>query len=313
MQSTETTQQPFSPHEIIEGLRQQLAENYVFPDKAHDVATALHQHLAAGAYHDIKDGDLLAQTITEHMREASHDKHLHLYYQASGVVARQDDNEMYTPEEIEAIRQKSKRHYGLKKIEILDGDIGYFQFNEFVHPHFAGGSMSAAMTMLAHTRALIIDLRANGGGEACMVQYLGSYFFDAFMSEHIQMNGLYDRRKNLLYQYWVFPYVPGQRYLDKPVYILTSQRTFSAAEAFAYDLQQLKRALVVGETTGGGAHAGLRYPITSHFEAFIPNVRAVNPVSGTNWEGVGVQPDLPVEQEKALELAYQKALEATRS
>ncbi|GCE20162.1 S41 family peptidase [Dictyobacter kobayashii] len=308
MQDTETTQQHFSTHEIIERLSQQIGEKYVFPDKAQEIAAALHQHLDAGTYNDIHDGDILAQTITEHLRTVSHDKHLRLYYQAAGISTRIDDNEAYTPEEIERIRQKSKKNYGLKKVEILDGNIGYFQFNEFAHPHFAGESMSAAMIFLAHTQALIIDLRTNSGGEALMSQFLCSYFFDAFKAEQIQLNGLYDRRKDLLQQYWVFPYVPGTRYLDKPVYILTSQHTFSAAEGFTYDLQQLKRALVVGETTGGGAHAGLRYPITAYFEAFIPSVRAINPISGTNWEGSGVQPDLPVAQEEALDSAYRRAL-----
>lgn len=179
--------------------------------------------------------------------------------------------------------------------------------NEFVHPHVAGETMHAAMTFLAHTDALIIDLRSNGGGDAAMVQFLCSYFFDAFEAEHIQLNGLYDRRKDLLQQFWVFPYVPGTRYLDKPLYLLTSQRTFSAAEEFAYDLQQLKRALVVGERTSGGAHAGLFYPVMTHFMAFIPTFRAINPISGTNWEGVGVQPDLPVAPEEALDVTYQRA------
>lgn len=167
--------------------------------------------------------------------------------------------------------------------------------------------MRAAMTFLAHTNALIIDLRANHGGEAAMVQFLCSYFFEAFSSERIQLNVQYDRRKDLLQQYWVLPYVPGPRYLEKSVDLLTSHRTFSAAEEFSYDLQQLKRALVVGETTGGGAHAGGYYPITATFGSFIPTYRAINPVSGTNWEGIGVQPDIAVAQQEALDVAYQRA------
>jgi C-terminal processing protease CtpA/Prc len=307
MQSTATTQRLFSPREIIEALIQHLGEKYVFPEKAQEIASALRQHLDRGTYDGIGDGNLLAQTLTSHLLAVSHDKHLRLYYQADGVSAHVDDHEAYTPEEIERIRQKSAQNYGLRKVEILDGNIGYLQFNEFVHPHFAGESMRAALAFLAHTQALIIDLRSNGGGEPAMVQFLCSYFFDAFESEQIQLNGLYDRRKDLLHQYWAFPYVPGTRYLDKPVYLLTSRCTFSAAEEFTYNLQQLKRALVVGETTGGGAHAGLRYPIHAHFEAFIPNVRAINPISGTNWEGVGVQPDLPVTEAEALDVAYHRA------
>ncbi len=305
-------QSSFPLHEIIENLIKQLGENYVFPEKVLEIAARLHQNLEQGISDDVRDGELLAQTITEQLRAVSHDKHLRLIYQADGVSIRMDDNEAYTSEEIERIRQKKQQNYGLKKVEILDGNIGYFQINTFVHPHFAGESMCAAMAFLAHTQALIIDLRSNGGGEGLMVQILCSYFFDAFEAERIQLNGLYDRRKDLLHQYWVFPYVPGTRYLDKPLYLLTSQRTFSAAEEFTYNLQQLKRALVVGEATRGGAHAGLRYSINAHFEAFIPNMRAINPISGTNWEGVGVQPDLPVAQEEALDIAYHRALAETQ-
>ncbi len=277
-------QQLFPLHEIIEELIKQLGEKYVFPEKVQEIAASLRQHLEQGSYDDVCDGELLAQMITEQLRAVSHDKHLRLIYQTDGVSSYIDDNEAYTSEEIERIRQQKQQNYGLKKIEILDGNIGYFQINKFVHPHFAGESMRAAMAFLAHTQALIIDLRSNGGGEGLMVQFLCSYFFDAFEAERIQLNGLYDRRKDLLHQYWVFPYVPGTRYLDKPLYLLTSQRTFSAAEEFTYNLQQLKRALVVGEATRGGAHAGLRYSINAHFEAFIPNMRAINPISGTNWE-----------------------------
>jgi len=307
MQETEPSPQRFPLHEIIEALSQQLGEKYVFPDKAQQITTTLRQHLDSGAYDEIRDGHLLEQTLNSHLLEVSQDKHLRLFYLPDGVPDLIDENEVKTPEAIERIRQKREQNYGLKKVEILDGNIGYFRFDEFVHPHVAGESMHASMTFLTHTNALIIDLRANGGGEATMVQFLCSYFFDAFEAEHIQLNGLYNRRKNLLQQYWVFPYVPGTRYLDKPMFLLTSPYTFSAAEEFAYNLQQLKRALVVGETTGGGAHAGAYYPIIASFGSFIPTYRAINPISGTNWERVGVQPDLPVAQEEAFDIAYHRA------
>lgn len=309
MQSMETekTQPSFSPREIIENLAQNLQEKYVFPDVAQEIAVSLRQHLERGSYDGIRDGELLAQTLTSHLREAGHDKHFRIFYKPEGVPAHVDDNDMYTPEAIEQIYQAKEYNYGLKKLEILDGNIGYFRFDEFVHPHVAGESMRAAMAFLTHTRALIIDLRSNGGGDPLMVQFLCSFFFDAFAAEDIQLNGLYDRRKDLLHQYWALSYVPGARYLEKPLYLLTSQRTFSGAEEFTYNLQQLKRATVVGETTGGGAHAGGFYPVTATFGAFIPTCRAINPISGTNWEGVGVQPDIPVAKEEALDVAYQKA------
>lgn len=305
--------QPVFPlQEILAALINQLGEQYVFPERVPDIAASLRQRLKEGSYDTGGDGDLLAQRITEDLRAVGHDQHLRLIYQADGVSPQIDDHELYTAAAIEHMRQQRSQNYGLKKVEILEGNIGYLHLTTFVHPHVAGESMRAAMAFLTHTQALIIDLRANGGGEGLMAQFLCSYFFDAFAAESIQLNGLYDRRTDRVYQYWVFPYVPGERYLGKPLYLLTSHRTFSAAEEFTYDLQQLKRALVVGETTRGGAHTALRYPIHPHFEAVIPNRRAINPVSGTNWEGVGVQPDLPVAQEEALDVAYQRALAETQ-
>lgn len=141
-------------------------------------------------------------------------------------------NEVFTPEEVERIYQMKRENYGIKKVEILDGNIGYLQMNKFVHPHFAGESMRAAMAFLAHTQALIIDLRANGGDEGLIGQFLCSYFFSAFEAEHIQLNGLYDRRQDLVRQYWVFPYVPeckSQHYSGENPTIILVNKTFRIA------------------------------------------------------------------------------------
>jgi C-terminal processing protease CtpA/Prc len=134
-----------------------------------------------------------------------------------------------------------------------------------------------------------------------------SYFFN---EQPVHLNSLHWREDNLTEQFWTLSYLPGRRMLDQPVYILISKETFSGGEEFAYNLQTQRRATLVGEATGGGAHAGSSYRIHPHFEAFIPNGYAINPVTGTNWEGRGVQPDVPASQEQALEVAYQLALNA---
>jgi len=303
----ETTSQNLTPSTLIAKLLQQLDERYVFPDVAQEIAHVLQHHLEAGSYDGISDGKHLAALITEHLYTVAHDKHLRLFYNPEGVSPHVDEEDRYTEEMIEALRRRRTSNYGLQKVEILEGNIGYFQLNAFIHPRIAGESMQAAMTFLTYTDALIIDLRNNTGGESLMVQFLCSYFFDILHEPPTQLTGCFDRRTNQLYQAWTLPYVPGQLYLAKPVYLLTSQRTFSGGEDFSYTLQQLKRACVIGERTGGGAHMGHRYPITEHFEALIPDLRSVNPISGTNWEGTGVQPDIPVEAEKAFDVAYQQA------
>ena len=169
----------------------------------------------------------------------------------------------------------------------------------------AGETATAAMSFVANTDALIIDLRENGGGSPDMVALVCSYLFGA---HPVHLNDLYFRPENSTHQWWTLPYVPGQRYENKPVYVLTSKRTFSAAEEFTYNLKSLKRATIVGETTGGGAHPGGPRRINEHFTMFLPSGRAINPVTKTNWEGTGVAPDVSVSAEKALNTAYLAAL-----
>jgi C-terminal processing protease CtpA/Prc len=162
------------------------------------------------------------------------------------------------------------------------------------------------MNFLAHSDALIFDLRESaGGGDPSTVVFLSSYLFG---SEPAHLNDLYWREGNRTHQYWTLTYVPGRRYVGKPVYILTSKRTFSAGEEFAYNLQALKRATIIGETTGGGANPGDEFRINDHFEVFVPTGRAINPVTKTNWEGTGVRPDIEAPKAQALKTAHLAAL-----
>jgi C-terminal processing protease CtpA/Prc len=161
------------------------------------------------------------------------------------------------------------------------------------------------MTLLAHTDALIVDLRQNGGGDPEMIALITSYLFDQMTN----LNNMYWRDGDRTQQFWTLPYVPGPRYGgNKPVYVLTSNDTFSGAEEFAYNLKNLKRATIIGEVTGGGAHPVGGFAIGPHVGARIPVGRAINPISGTNWEGTGVTPDIPVPQADALRTAQILAL-----
>ena len=196
-------------------------------------------------------------------------------------------------------------NFCFEKIERLAGNVGYLDLRCFVGAEFAGETAVAAMNFLGNSDAVIIDVRKNGGGDPSMVQLITSYFFD----EPTHLNSFYIRKGNTTQQFWTSAHVAGKRMANVPVYVLTSSRTFSAAEEFTYNLKNLKRATIVGETTGGGAH-----PVNAHFLAdvhllaFIPFGRAVNPITGTNWEGTGIAPDIQVPADTALTAAHLDAL-----
>jgi len=172
-------------------------------------------------------------------------------------------------------------------------------------PETGGDTVAGAMALLANTEAMIIDLRQNGGGSPEMVQLICSYFFEG---EPVHLNDLYFRPTDSTRQYWTLPHVPRKRYVSKEVYILTSKRTFSGAEVFSYNMKNLKRAMLVGETTGGGAHPGDMVRLNDHFSVFLPVGRAINPVTKTNWEGTGVSPHIACPADQALKTAHIEAL-----
>ena len=195
---------------------------------------------------------------------------------------------------------------GFKKAEILDGNIGYLKFDFFADPGICGPTVVAAMNFLANVDAIIFDLRENGGGDPKMVAFVSSYLF----AERTHLNDLWTRKGDVTEQYWTDPYVPGKRLDGKPAFVLTSKNTFSGGEEFTNNLKVLKRAKIVGETTGGGAHPVRGHRITEHFGIGVPFARALNPVTHTNWEGTGVEPDVKVNASQALDEAIKLATES---
>ena len=197
-------------------------------------------------------------------------------------------------------------NFGIRRVERLDGNVGYLDVRRVPVPANAGPAISAAMELVAGTYALIIDLRRNGGGAPEGVVYWCSHLVD---ERPTHLNDIFHADTGETHQFWALPYVPGPRYLDRPVYVLTSSRTFSGGEDFAYTLQALGRAQVIGETTGGGAHPTRPFGISAAVLIAIPFARSINPVTGTNWQGTGVIPDIAVPEAQAYDTAYAKALE----
>lgn len=291
--------------EVVEAVLKHLNEKYVFPEVARKMDQSIRDRLARNEYDAVTGAKDFAKKLTEHLQAVSHDKHLRVRYSFRTVPKR--EQAAPTPADIEQMRKfAAARNFGFEKVERLEGNVGYIDLRGFMSADLAGDTAAAAFAFLAHTDALVLDLRNNGGGDPAMVALLCSYLFPG--TEVVHLNDLYFRPQNETHQWWTLPYVPGKRYTDRPVYVLTSAHTFSAAEECTYNLKNLKRATIVGETTGGGAHPGGTERLGEHFMAFIPMGRAINPVSKTNWEGTGVSPDVTTTAALALKTAHLAAL-----
>ena len=283
--------------EVIDYVLERLNSSYVFPETAAKMSNAVRERVANGEYEAITGAREFADKLTADLQAISRDKHLRVRLAGEGPQMRM----MRGP----ASGGGAPGDGGFARVEQLPGNVGYIDLRMF-HPPQVGGEQAAnAMNRVADSDALIIDLRKNGGGNADMVALLVSYLLGP---ERTLVNTFVGRDGNLQNETWTTPDLPGRRFTNKDVYVLTSSYTFSAAEEFAYDLKNLKRATLVGETTGGGANPVNIMRINGRFEVSIPIARAVNPITKTNWEGVGVSPDVDVPAEVALKTAHVAAL-----
>ena len=286
--------------QAIDRLIERLREAYVYPDVAEKLCTLVAERRKAGAYDALRGAEEFAKQLTEDLQGVSHDKHLRV--RLDGQRPSSDSRRPPFPRTEEDFR---RRNFGFEKVEILPGNVGYLDLRMFAPADLAGDTAAAAMTFLANTDALVIDLRQNGGGQPEMVQLFCSYLFSP---EPVHLNDLYFRPTDETRQYWTLPWLAGRRYPEKDVYVLTSSATFSGAEECAYDLKTQKRATLVGETTGGGAHPGGNVPIGAGLAVFVPSGRPINPITKTDWEGTGVEPDVKVAADRALATARELAL-----
>jgi hypothetical protein len=288
---------------VIAGAIAKLNESYVFPETATKMGDAVRARQKRGEYDAVTNGATFASLLTEHFQDVSHDRHLRVNFSP----ARLPDNQGPPPPEAVARnrRRMEQINCGFVKVEELAGNVGYVKFNMFADPEICGPTATAAMNFVANSDALIVDLRDNGGGDPKMVAYICSYLF----SKRTHLNDLWTRKTNATEEFWTSD-VPGKRLADdRPIYVLTSKRTFSGAEEFTYNLKNLKRATIIGETTGGGAHPVNGQRIDEHFIIGVPFARAINPISKTNWEGAGVEPDVKVPAADALMTAQKLAAE----
>ena len=296
---------------VISRLIEKLSDSYILTDLAERMVDDIQRRDEAGEYESITTASGLCAALQEHMQAISRDRHLRIRYSPMP----EDEPDRDAPERVEERRERyatgEMENFGFFRAERLPGNVGYLDLRVFAAVDMAAETAVATMNFLANTYALIFDLRKNRGGWPDMIALLTTYLFD----KPTHLNTMHKRGEDAgTQQYWTSPYVPGKRFgQEKPVYVLTSNFTFSGAEEFAYNLKNLKRAILLGETTLGGAHPVDFVWLDPHFRVIMPVARAVNPISGTNWEGTGVVPDIEVPEAEAYDKAYRMALEHVSS
>jgi hypothetical protein len=286
---------------LVDGIAKQLQAHYVAPDVATRMIAALRDHLARGDYDKITSGEEFAATVTKDLRDVSQDLHLGLMFgrHPTGPEPSLDDQRAMA----------RALNYGFGPIERMSGNVAHLVINGFppIVDDDARKAVADLMSQVADADALVVDLRDNGGGSPDTVALIASYLFD---QTPVHLNDMFSRDTGSVQESWTLRDLRGTRFGGKkPVYVLTSKQTFSGGEELTYDLQSLHRAKIVGETTGGGAHPASPHELDEWFAILVPWGRPINPVTKTNWEGVGVVPDIAVKADSALDEAHRRALD----
>jgi C-terminal processing protease CtpA/Prc len=284
---------------VIDALIERIEDGYIFPERAATAATLLRSRRIESAY-NVGVSSELCELLSADLFAACGDKHLRVLWHET-VEESRDDADLATAK----LERYRVENHGVRRVEQLEGNVGLIELTIIPPVEIAGGTMAAAMQMVRGTDALIFDLRRALGGVPDGVAFLCSFLFP---DGGVHLEDVVEGPKGTVRELWTLPHLPGPRYLDRPVYVLVGPRTFSGGESFAYDLQAQGRATIVGEPTGGGAHPVVMVSLAEHVELRLPTARSVNPVTGTNWETVGVQPDIHVPTATALSVAYELAV-----
>lgn len=289
---------------VIDSISALLLAQYVFPETARQIADHLAERNRTGAYDDIDKLNDFLQTLMRDLWSVKADRHMgfRVMSDSPGAAAAAGLDDRWRDQYNSRMRYIN---YGFNKVERLPGNIGLLDMSEFTWAHLGGATAHAAMTFLSHCDAVIIDLRKNWGGRREVIEIILSYFFDEPVHYITETN----RIKNHTVEHWTHEHVPGKRLADVPVYVLTGHETYSGGEMMAFALQNLGRATLIGDTTGGAAHGThLSHVPNLRLEVYIPHEIHVDPATGKDWEGVGVIPDVAVPSGQALAAAHAHAL-----
>lgn len=291
---------------LVDSVTVALDKHYIFPEKSKAIATYLRTRLKQKAYKGLTDPAKISAQLQTDIYFIHRDPHMHVYYEPAFAANLVAYAKTPPPPDTMLLYRERTSNFAFKRTEILNGNIGYVEFTGFSgFVNEAKPTLTAAFRFVANTEALIIDLRNNGGGSPWMVQQISSYL----VKERTRLNDIYERRSNKTAEFWADPKEAENMKLSMPLYILTSDNTFSAAEDFTYAMQVNKRAIIVGDTTGGGAHPTGPVPVGQGFIVDIPFARSINQITQTDWEGVGILPDYPCNGSEALIKAQQLIFE----
>jgi len=288
--------------QAIEKLSQLMNDFYVFPEVAKSTEAHLNKQLEDGYYVQFKDDDAFADALTKSVQSINKDKHMRIRKNRP-YEAPENSPERMVEERVDQINRSRSSNSGFHAVKVMEGNVGYLDLRGFAGLENGKAMADAYMKLMSRTDAIIIDLSKNGGGSPAMVQYLCSFFFD----EKVHLNSLYYREGDRTIEFWTLDKVDGIRMPDVPLFVITSDRTFSGAEEFSYNMQTQKRATLVGQTSGGGANPGGTMGINENLSVFIPTGKAINPITMTNWEGVGVVPEVETTIEETLDKTYHLA------
>jgi retinol-binding protein 3 len=286
---------------VIDGVIVNLKERYLYSDVAEKMADALLKSEQRDDEREETDGGAFAFSLTKQLRDISHDKHLEVIYTPFKVPQTRQPAVANDP--AHPPHERRSNNCGISNAKILAGNIGYLKVDAFSHPVDCRSSLEVAMVRLNNAAALIFDLRQNHGGDPRMVDLIASYLFD----QQTHLNDMYNPRSKATEEYWTHSPIPGNKLTNKPAFVLTSSMTISGGEEFCYDLKMLKRATIVGERTGGRAHIASLNRIDDHFAIAVPFAKPVNPISKSDWEGIGVVPDVEVKEANAIASATKLA------
>ncbi|MHC4847352.1 MAG: S41 family peptidase [Planctomycetota bacterium] len=289
--------------DLVASFLDHVDAHYVIRKRVPVIRERIEKKLAAGAYASLGH-HAFAESVTADLKECAGDLHFKVLYKEEPQALRESATEE-TPEEVAEFRRIARfNNYGCSEVKRLAGNVGYWKIDEFYDLiDGSGPTFTGSMRTLSNTDAILVDVRNNSGGDPAAVALVCSFFFDV---EPVHLNTLETR--STAQQWWTLPHLECERYLDKDVFVLINEGTVSAAEEFAYNLQALGRASLVGKNTAGAAHARTQFQVDEHYFINIPTHRTVNPKTKSNWEGQGVAPDVEAASDASFAIAYRMAL-----